>query len=181
MGRFVEANDAFWNFSGLDPKQAIGHTPLEFGLWSSAEEQRQFVNELKEKHSIQNKEYRFVAQTGEVYDSLAFYELIHLENEECILATFYDITGQKKIQEELHQSEARNRALLNAIPDMIFELDRNGVFINFFKSEEIELVLPPEDFLGKNIEEVMPDFISSPTLFGIERTLLTESNLCVRI
>ncbi len=173
-GRFVEANDAFWNLSGLDPKQAIGHTPLEFGLWSSAEERRQFVNELKEKRSIQNKEYRFVAQTGEVYDSLAFYELIHLENEACILATFYDITGQKKIQEELHQSEARNRALLNAIPDMIFELDRNGVFINFFKSEEVGLILSPKEFLGKNIKEVMPDFISSPTLFGIERTLLTD-------
>src|SRR5271157_5764107 len=173
-GRFVEANDAFWNLSGLDPKQAIGHTPLEFGLWRSAEERSQFVNELKEKRSIQNKEYRFVTQTGEVYDTLAFYELIHLENEECILATFYDITGQKKIQEELHQTEARNRALLNAIPDMIFELDRNGVFINFFKSEEMNPWLPPEQFVGKNIRDIMPDFISSPTLFGIERTLLTN-------
>jgi len=173
-GQFVEANDAFWNLSGLDPKQAIGHTLLEFGLWRSVEERRQLVKELKEKHSIQNKEYRFVTQTGQVYDSLAFYELIHLENEECILATFYDITGQKKIQEELHQTEARNRALLNAIPDMIFELDRNGVFINFFKSEEMNPWLPPEQFVGKNIRDVMPDFISSPTLFGIERTLLTN-------
>ena len=32
----------------------------------------------------------------------------------------------------------------------------------------------PIEFLGKNIREVMPDFISSPTLFGIARTLLTN-------
>jgi len=173
-GRFMEANDAFWRLSGLNPGQAIGHTPLEFGLWNNIEERRQFVKELKEKRSIQNMEYRFVSQTGEAHDTLAFYELIHLENQPCVLAIFYDITREKKVQEEFRQTEARDRALLNAIPDMIFELDKNGVFINFFKSEEMNPILPPEQFVGKNIREVMPDFIASSTLFGIERTLLTN-------
>jgi len=173
-GYFVEANDAFWNLSGLDPEQAIGHTPLEFGLWKNGEERSQFVKELKEKHALQNMEYRFVSQTGAVHDTLAYYELIHLENQACILATFYDITEEKRAQEEFHKTEARNRALLNAIPDMIFELDRDGIFINFFKSEEINPALAPNEFLGRNIREVMPEIISSPTLFGIERTLLTN-------
>ena len=173
-GRFVEANDAFWKLSGLNPAQAIGHTPLEFGLWKDTEERRNLVKELKEKRSIQNMEYCFISQSGEQHDTLAFYELIHIESQACILATFYDITGQTRIQEELRQSEARNRALLNAIPDMIFELDRDGTFINFFKSEEAGITLTAEEFLDKNIKEVMPDFIASPTLFGIERTLLTN-------
>ena len=173
-GRFIEANDAFWNLSGLNPAQALGHTPVEFGPWKDAEQRRQLVKELKEKHSIQNMEYRFVSQGGRRHDTLAYYEMIYLEEQACILATFYDITGQKRIEEELRQSEARNRALLNAIPDMIFEMDREGVFINFFKSEEAGLTLSPKEFLGRNIREVMPDFISSPTLFGIERTLLTN-------
>ena len=173
-GRFIEANDAFWKLSGLNPSQAIGRTPLEFGLWNSFEERRQFVASIKEKHSIQHMEYRFVSQTGEVRDTLAYYELIQLENQECILAAFYDVTEEKRAREEFRKSEARNRALLNAIPDMIFEMDRSGVFINFFKSEEMNPVLPADEFLGKNIQEVMPDFIASPTLFGIERTLLTD-------
>ncbi|MGA7194501.1 MAG: ATP-binding protein [Anaerolineales bacterium] len=173
-GRFVEANDAFWNLSGLNASQAIGRTPVEFGLWNNTEERDQFVKELKEKHSLQNMDYRFVSQTGEVSDTLAFYELIDLENQPCVLAIFYDITYEKRVQEELSQTEARYHALLNAIPDMIFELDKDGVFINFFKSEEMSSWLPPEQFVGKNIRDVMPDFISSPTLFGIERTLLTN-------
>jgi PAS domain S-box-containing protein len=173
-GRFMEANDAFWDLSGLNAGQAIGHTPLEFSLWKDREEQRQFVKQLKEKRSIEYMEYRFVSQNGEEHDTLASYELIHLDDQACILAIFYDITGQKQTQEELYQSEARNRALLNAIPDMIFEMDRNGVFINFFKPEEVNPAIPPNQFVGKNIREVMPDFISSPTLFGITRTLLTN-------
>lgn len=173
-GCFMEANDAFWRLSGLNPNIAVGRTPLEFGLWKNLEERRQFVKELKEKRSLQNIEYRFVSQTGEAHDTLAFYELIQLENQPCVLAVFYDITHEKKVQEEFRQAEARNRALLNAIPDMIFELDQNGVFMNFFKSEEMNPILPPEQFVGKNIREVMPDYISSSTLFGIERTLLTN-------
>jgi PAS domain S-box-containing protein len=173
-GRFMEANDAFWQLSGLNAGQAIGRTPLEFGLWENIEARRQFVEGLKEKRSIRNMEYRFVSQTGESYDTLAFYELIYLDNQPCILAIFHDVTEEKKAQEELRQTEARNRALLNAIPDMIFEMDKNGIFTNFFKSDEINPLIPPEQFLGKSIREVMPGFISAPTLFGIARTLLTN-------
>ena len=139
-----------------------------------SEDRRQFVKALKEKRSIQDMECRFVSQNGDKHNMLAFYELIQLENQACILSTFYDTTEEKRVQEELRQAEARNRALLNAIPDMIFELDKNGVFMDFFKAEEIGPPLSPKEFLGKNIREVMPEFISSPTLFGIERTLLTD-------
>ena len=173
-GRYVEANEAFWKLSGLNASQAIGHTPFEFGRWKTVEARRQFVERLQEKRFIRNMEYRFVSQNGEEHDTLASYELVHLDDQACILAIFYDTTEEKKAQEELRKSEARNRALLNAIPDMIFELDKNGVFINFFKPEEVDPELPPNQFVGKNIREVMPDFIASPTLFGISRTLLTD-------
>ncbi len=53
-------------------------------------------------------------------------------------------------------------------------MDRNGVFINFFTPEEVDPALPLNQFVGKNIREVMPDYIASPTLFGIARTLLTD-------
>ena len=100
----MEANDAFWKLSGLNADQAIGHTLLEFGLWKDMEEWRQLVKELKEKHSIEYLEYPFVSQNGEKHDTLASYELIHLDDQECILAIFYNITGEKKTQEELYQS-----------------------------------------------------------------------------
>ena len=33
-GRFLEANAAFWELSGLQPEKALGHTALEFNLWN---------------------------------------------------------------------------------------------------------------------------------------------------
>lgn len=56
----------------------------------------------------------------------------------------------------LETSEARNRALLNAIPDMMFLLTRDGTYLDFHASEIIPSFLPPDRFLGRNVSEVMP-------------------------
>ena len=56
----------------------------------------------------------------------------------------------------LHASEERNRAILNAIPDMMFLLDRDGTFLDYHVSDETLLWKPPSDFIGKNQSEVLP-------------------------
>jgi PAS domain S-box-containing protein len=45
-----------------------------------------------------------------------------------ILCTFSDITQQKHTEEALHRSEANNRALLNAIPDLMLQVSRNDIY-----------------------------------------------------
>ncbi len=172
-GRFIEANQAFWVLSGLEPETAIGHLTLEMGLWDSQEQRRAFMQQLEQERSIHNMEYSFVSTSGRKHETLAYYELIELGDQTCVLAVFYDITEQKKAETALRESEARNRALLNAIPDMIFELDKNGVFVNFIQSQEIDLRIPPEEFLGKNVRDLFPASIATTTLFGIERALNT--------
>ena len=79
----------------------------------------------------------------------------------------------RQSREALQQSESRTRALLEAIPDMIFELDREGNILHFVPSSTMNPLLPPEEFLGKNISHVMPAAVSEQTLFNIERTLET--------
>ena len=59
-------------------------------------------------------------------------------------------------ESQLERSEERNRALLNAIPDMMFLLSRDGTYLDYHASAIDLLLLPPEKFLGKNVSEVMP-------------------------
>ncbi|MEW6403563.1 MAG: PAS domain S-box protein [Chloroflexota bacterium] len=170
-GRFVVANDAFWNLTGMRPESAIGRTALELGLWKSDEQREAFVQELLSRRSLKNVDYEFPHSNGERRSTLAFYELITLEDETCVLAMFYDITVQKQAQEALRQSEARTRALLNAIPDMIFEISDKGVFINFIPSSELQPAVPPEEFLGKHIADVFPPHITAQSIFALDRAL----------
>jgi PAS domain S-box-containing protein len=92
-----------------------------------------------------------------------------------IWGTQVDITAMKKMQDALKQSEERTRALLEAIPDMIFEFDREGVIHQFVPSSTLSPLLPPEEFVGKNINEVMPPDVVEQTMFAIRRAL--ESGL----
>lgn len=88
--------------------------------------------------------------------------------------TQLDITALKKAEDALRHSEARIRALLNAIPDMIFELKRDGTILQFIPSATNEPLFPPEQFLGRSIREIMP-WVADQTTFASERAL--ESGL----
>ena len=84
--------------------------------------------------------------------------------------TQLDITALKETEEALQRSEARTRALLDAIPDMTFELNRDGTILQFIPSTINEPLLPPEEFIGKTIAQVLPH-LAEQTAFAISRTL----------
>jgi len=63
--------------------------------------------------------------------------------------------------------------LLEAVPDMFFVFDANGTLLDFKPAPGISPLLPPEEFLGKNIKDVLPPDVSGNVLEYIGRTLAT--------
>ncbi len=51
---------------------------------------------------------------------------------------------------------------LKAIPDIMFELDGDGVIYNYHAPDNASLLLPPEVFIGKRTSEILPESISKP-------------------
>jgi formate hydrogenlyase transcriptional activator len=56
----------------------------------------------------------------------------------------------------LNASEERNRAILNAIPDLMFLMDREGTYLDYHARDDSLLLKPPHEFLGKNQSEILP-------------------------
>ncbi len=82
-----------------------------------------------------------------------------------------DITERKKTDEALRKSESRMKAILSAIPDLIFRIDREGTLLDCHAASRDLLFLPPEEFLGKKIGAVLPGEIAEESLRHIAETL----------
>lgn len=88
-------------------------------------------------------------------------------------STFGHVIRLKQTQITLHQSEERHRALLSAIPDLMFRFDREGTFIDYHSSNLNDLAVPPEQFLGRKISEVMPEEIAALHDYHLKDVLQT--------
>ena len=81
--------------------------------------------------------------------------------------------AQRQANEALRVSEARQRALLSAIPELVFRIRRDGVFLDYHAPDIERLAAPPEVFLGKPVQAVMPPPVAEQTLHFIEQVLAT--------
>ena len=72
------------------------------------------------------------------------------------LGTGRDITDRKQVENALRRSEARTSAILRLIPDLMFVMSRDGVYLDYHARDHRDLFVPPEQFLGKTVFDVMP-------------------------
>ena len=65
------------------------------------------------------------------------------------------ITDRKLAEEALLESEAQNRSLISAIPDLIFTLDRSGEYLAVHASRPDLLLLPADRLLHRKLRDIM--------------------------
>jgi diguanylate cyclase (GGDEF)-like protein/PAS domain S-box-containing protein len=76
---------------------------------------------------------------------------------------------------DLRKSEAKIQALLDAMPDMLFQMNKDGLLLEEIKGvKESPFVVPPGEFIGKKIYEVMPTTATQPIMYHLERAFQTK-------
>lgn len=63
---------------------------------------------------------------------------------------------QKLFESEANQKEEKTRTIIHAMSDLIFILDENDRFSGYHSSKNNILYRPPEEFLGKKHNDLMP-------------------------
>ncbi|MCW6074921.1 diguanylate cyclase [Clostridium sporogenes] len=66
----------------------------------------------------------------------------------------------RSILKKVYLAEKKNKAIIKAIPDLLFVVNNEGYFIDCVANDESLLLMPREIFIGKSLWEVLPKEIS---------------------
>src|SRR5215212_1674204 len=173
--RFLRLNPAAARTLGIeDPDAALGKTDFDFfpeGLARQffADEQRvittgePLLNRLEPQSEDEAGGIWWLTSTAPVRDATG--AVVGL------VGSGRDVTERLRTEKALQESEARHRALLTAMPDMVFRLDRAGTYLDYKADRVTELPAPPEVFLGRRVAEVMPADVAIMTEATIAKVL----------
>jgi len=81
---------------------------------------------------------------------------------------------RKRNEANLRYSEQKNRAILSAMPDLMFLLDKDGFFLDYKADKDSDLLVKPEMFLGRKVDEVLPPWLADVTMKNIRRAMQTR-------
>ena len=68
---------------------------------------------------------------------------------------------------ELAQADARQRAFLDALPDLMFRYSRDGTYLDV-EGRDADLVLPRHELLGRKIRDVLPADVAERLMAPVE-------------
>ncbi|MFQ5770964.1 MAG: PAS domain S-box protein, partial [bacterium] len=84
-----------------------------------------------------------------------------------------DITERKLAEEAFQESETKYRALINALPDLLFQIRQDGTFLDFISARRMNSFPIPAKLVGKKICDVLPSEIAQKAMYYMEQTLQT--------
>jgi PAS domain S-box-containing protein len=140
-GRLMEVNDGFQTVFGYGREEAIGRTTLELGLYVNPVDRAQMVQEVRDRGSIRNLELSGRHRSGSDLTVSLSVELIRIGGEPFLITTARDVTERKQAEEELRNSRALMKSMLDSIPDLLVVIDRQFriMYSNFKGHDQLQL------------------------------------------
>ncbi len=84
-----------------------------------------------------------------------------------------EVVERRRAEDKIRESDLRTRAILDAIPDILFQFDRDGRFIDM-RGDPHNLKVESDQCIGRKIEQVMPANIAHIFRQQLSRTFETR-------
>jgi PAS domain S-box-containing protein len=143
-------------------RSVLGDPTLVFLTWN--EEAGSYVDAGGKRCRIEPQPGRAVTRIG--YEDLKLGALVHdtaLLHQQALLDEVVSAARIAMMKDrgrrQLRRSQARSRALLDAIPDLMFRMARDGTYLEAEGRRE-SLIRPREELIGRTVNELLPEDIA---------------------
>ncbi len=156
---YVCSQDHRIEFMNAQLIRRTGHDATGELCYNVFDEQEGFCCQCVDDHVFNGKTIQWEVRSPR--DNRWYYvvntPLYHADGRISKQAMILDISDRKQVEEKLRNAHEQLEATLDALPDLLFEVDRRGQLYNFHSPHPELLYVPPEDFLGKTVNEVLPE------------------------
>jgi PAS domain S-box-containing protein len=175
-GRYSFVNEAFLSFFECNLADILGRTDEDFFSPEIATKlmandqivlETQAFRQYEEEIRIGDRTRTFLSSKFVLFDVNGIpYAL-------CGIAT--DISERKIFQNALQRGEKRTRATLDAIPDLVFRLNREGKYIDIAPSPQVVCLVDPARAIGRSVDALLPADIARGYRQATERAIATQT------
>ena len=143
--------------------------PIKFDrkTFNNALKKDGFVKGLETKWLYEDGTVNYVRESAKAFEdskgNIIYYEGV-IEN----------ITDIKKAEDKFRKSERKNLALLNAIPDPLFDLSSSGKIISVRNFEQFGVSMEPSSLIGRKIQELLPPEVRKKAVHKFIKVLRTK-------
>lgn len=122
-------------------------------------------------------DFSLTGETGSGETGPRYFEcrLVALIDGERVMAIFRNITVRREAELALRASEAHNRALIEAVPDVIAVIEADGRIIDVVTQDERLLPCPRDSLAGRFVAELVDADTAGSIMEHLRRTLAGDS------
>ncbi|MDE2453880.1 MAG: PAS domain-containing protein [Burkholderiales bacterium] len=179
-GRIVDVNEAWLRLMGRERGAVVGRNGLELGLWCDKAQRARVSAAMQAQGQAEIPDASLRRGDGSVVD-VAFSALrIDADGLPYALASYVDISLRRQVERRLaeqaqqlerqfEQRTAEFNSLFEALPDLYFRVAADGTVLDFRAGRRSDLYRPPEEFLGRRMQDVLPPAVAADFDRALER------------
>lgn len=118
------------------------------------------------QRALQTEELQVYEQKIKVGDRLQDEEVrVVKSSDDEVLLMIRDITDRKRAEAALKQSEKTNRIIIETIPDLLIQMDREGYYSRMLGGSAVHVKYPPQSSTEPDVYTVLPPDLAEQRLY----------------
>ena len=173
--QILEANSSFFNYLGYKPEEIPNLRIYDIYDFTAHDKKSidEHIQSILDSGTIVVGERKWRRKDGTLIDVLVSAGKISQKGKTVIFTIATDITQLKNMEKALQDAVTRLKAILQAIPDLIFIINRDGVILDYYAEKKEDLYAQPIEFLNKKVTEVLPSDVAERVMKAVQEVFST--------